>query len=181
MHGATPLHLACACIGTMLPDDASEVVGLLTSNENVSQSLGSGISGEPSVITNAAPGQQPPARLLLHSPSSLRSSARHLTLPDPSGPLRQLLPLQEASPLEVAAAAQGDTGAMIEALVSHGADVKGECGVRALMVCLIGGKRTRARTLLHHQVRLFLFLERVFSVVHAFLEQQTQVNSKSID
>lgn len=137
LHGATPLHLACACIGTILPDDASDIVGLLASGENLSQSVGSAISGEPSMANNFG-----------HNPSG-----NGYPLPDPVGPFRQLLPIQEASPLVVAAAAPGDAGAMIEALVANGADVKGDCGVRALMVCLIAGKRTRSRTLLHHEVR----------------------------
>lgn len=146
LHGATALHLACACAGTILPDDASDIVSLLASSDNLSQSIniGSALSGEPSVVNNN--------NNFGHSPSSIGTSGRHLSLPDPSGPFRQLLPVQEASPLEVAAAAPGDAGAMIEALVANGADVKGECGVRALMICLIAGKRTRARNLLHHGV-----------------------------
>lgn len=136
------MHLACACVGTILPDDANEIVGLLSSPENLGQTIGGSIiSGDPSALNNFG-----------LSPSSVGGS-RPFPLQDNSGPLRQLLPIQEASPLEVAAAAPGDAGAMLEALVANGADVKGECGVRALMVCLIGGKRTRARTLLHHEVR----------------------------
>jgi hypothetical protein len=53
--------------------------------------------------------------------------------------------------------------------------------VRALMVCLIGGKRTRARTLLHHQVRLFLFLERVFLLsMLAWCNKPTSMQNPSI-
>ena len=148
LHGATALHLACACVGTILPDDASQIVELLASSDNLSHSIGSVLSGDPSI-----------ANTFGHSPSSIGGgSGRHFPMPDPSGPFRQLLPIQEALPLEVAAAAPGDAGAMTEALVVNGADVTGQCGVRALMVCLVGGKRTRARTLLHHGVRFLALL-----------------------
>lgn len=142
-------------MGTILPDDATEIVGLLASSDNLSQSIGSALSAEPSIVQNFG-----------LSPSSIGGSARQYPMPDPSGPFRQLLPIQEASPLEVAAAAPADAGAMIEALVANGADVKEECGVRALMICLIGGKRTRARTLLHHGVRPLLHLCCSFHVSH---------------
>lgn len=147
-------------MGTILPDDACQIVELLSSPDNLSQPVGSALTGEPSIGTTFG-----------HSLSSIGGSGRHFpsSMPDPSGPFRQLLPIQEASPLEVAAAAPGDAGAMIEALVGNGADITGQCGVRALMVSLVGGKRTRARTLLHHGVRSHALLCSIHLILYFLL------------
>jgi hypothetical protein len=41
LHGATPLHLACARVAALLPDDATDIVELLCSKRSLERCFGS--------------------------------------------------------------------------------------------------------------------------------------------
>jgi hypothetical protein len=53
LHGATPLHLACAQLGPALPDVAADVVQLLSSRRSLSRALGSFRNG--AYVADAVP------------------------------------------------------------------------------------------------------------------------------